>query len=184
MAGRSDAGLCTVAGADATSSSEPVALKPGHEGDGGRYTDGLRCAQLPSAGPATSHHVCRSCAGNHAAGAPAGQVGRGESPVWQLEEELNHAARGIGEKRESLRQFEYEEASSRLLGLRALLGGPAAAAGRRSPPAAPTGEVARGESERRVSSADAPSAWRPRHSGAGRRPGFRRFLMAFVCVLG
>ena len=53
----------------------------------------------------------------YAAGAPAGQVGLGESPVWQLEEELSHAARGIGEKRESLRQFESEEASSRLLGL-------------------------------------------------------------------
>ena len=64
------------------------------------------------------------------------------------------------------------------------LGGPAAAAGRRSPPAAPTGEVARGESERRVSSADAPSAWRPRHSGAGRRPGFRRFLWRLCAFWG
>ena len=52
-------------------------------------------------------------------GAPADQVGRGESPVWQLEEELGHAARGIGQKRESMLHFQSEEASSRLLGLRA-----------------------------------------------------------------
>ena len=93
MAGRSDAGLCTVAGADVPSSSEPVALKPGHEGDGGRYTDGLRCAQLPSAGPATSHHVCRSCAGNLRCWSPSRP-----SRTWR---EPGVAARGGAQPRRS-----------------------------------------------------------------------------------
>jgi len=64
------------------------------------------------------------------------------------------------------------------------LGGPSAAAGRRAPPAMPTGEVAGGESERRAGPADAPSAWRPRHSEAGRRPVFRRFLWRLCAFWG
>ena len=97
---------------------------PWHLSRGTRATaGGIRAASGARSCPPPAPPPLTMCAARvqaiYAAGAPAGQVGRGESPVWQLEEELSHAARGVGEKRESLRQFESEEASSRLLSLRA-----------------------------------------------------------------
>ena len=184
MAGRSGAGLCTVSGADVPSSSEPVALKPGHEGDGGRYTDGLRCAQLPSAGPATSHHVCRSCAGNLRCWSPSRP-----SRTWR---EPGVAARGGAQPRRSRGRREARVvAAVRERGGLVAAARPASASRRASSrcrPALASCCAHRRCGARRVGAAghfggcavglaptplwSRPAAW------------FPSFSMAFVCVLG
>ena len=162
---------------------------PWHLSRGTRATaGGIRTASGARSCPPPAPSPLTMCAAReqaiYAAGAPAGQVGRGDSPVWQLEEELSHAARGIGEKRESLRQFESEEASSRLLGQRAT----SRRASSRCRPALASCCAHRRSGARRVRAVgqfggcavglaptplwSRPAAW------------FPSFSMAFVCVLG